>query len=581
VAPISRLDDERPWRLLLFAATGVALIIYLARALRPLTIQDDARQFLLWMPRLMDPEALRGDLLADYWQSVSPPVYRLPFEFFALLGVDPLVVAKLLPLLLVAVSAWAAWRIAMTLTRRPLAAFVAAAAVMSLVVHEDSVYTASPRAFSPPLFLLFVDGLLRERVKTMLGSLFLLASIYPTTALVALTMLGLSRIHRVPRLRIDLSRRSILLVGGATLAILVAIVPFPTQTSRWEPTLTLGQALTMPNLGTSEGRSSLVREDGSIGWICSARMGFFPEIVPCGRGIAGAELINVLLLLPLLWLFWDALRRPDGPGGRNPNIVYGWALLAALFWYAVAVAFAFKLHLPSRYSQRVLSILEWLAIGQLIGLWLDAQLRRTGFRGRAAAAGTLLAGLLAFSFATPLPGLRTPQHPGAIRHIAGMPADTLVAGVSEDLDFVPALTGRPALATTEHAIPYHVGYFRHVGARLEASLLMAATPDPRRLAELLGAHEVDLFLAERALIEEGALPQRYATIVPDATRAAEAMLAAGPSALQRRAGACAVYDGPKILLLDAKCLARGAQEAEAERAAPPPAPSEQAPGPNS
>ncbi|MFN3945058.1 MAG: hypothetical protein ACK4K7_09030 [Allosphingosinicella sp.] len=555
MARLPRMSPEGFWRALLFLGTAVTLVIYLVRAFQPLAIQDDARQFMLWMPRLRDPEAMRGDLLADYWQSVSPPVYRLPFEFFALFGVDPLIVGKLLPVLLIGVSAWAAWRIAMTLTGRPLAAFVAAAFVMALVIHEDSVYTASPRAFSPPLFLLFVDALLRDRMKTMLGSIFLLASIYPTTALVALAMLGLSRIERVPRLRIDLSRRSILLVGGGTLAILVAIVPFPTQTSRWEPTLTIEQALTMPNLATPGGRSSLVREDGGIGWICSARMGFVPEMVPCGRGIPFAELTNILLLLPLLWLIGDALRRPVMPGGgRNPNALYAWALLAALFWYAVAVAFAFKLHLPSRYSQRVLSILEWLAIGQLIGLWLDRQVRERGLRAPAVAAGGAIALLVAVSFLTPTPGLRRPADPGAMRHIAAAPPDTLVAGVSEDLDFVPALTGRAALATTEHAIPYHIGYYRHVDARLSDSLRAAATPDADRMRTILRVHGPHLFAVDRSLLEEGAVPPRYATIVAAASAEAEAMLAAGPSAMQRLAAVCAAYRGPSLILLDVKCL---------------------------
>ena len=129
------LDDARGWRTLLYAATGVTALIYLYLAFfvpgtltyAPLTIQDDARQFLTWMARLNDPDAMRGDLLADYWQSVGPWAYRMLFTVANMLGLEPLVFARLLPVPLLFLSVWMAWRIALALTQRPLAAFAAAA----------------------------------------------------------------------------------------------------------------------------------------------------------------------------------------------------------------------------------------------------------------------------------------------------------------------------------------------------------------------------------------------------------------------------------------------------------------------
>ena len=129
------LDDERGWRTLLFAATGVTALVYLYLAFfvpgtltyAPLTIQDDARQFLTWMARLSDTSAMRGDLLADYWQSVGPWAYRMLFTAANMLGLEPLVFARLLPVPLLFLSVWMAWRIALLLTQRPLAAFAAAA----------------------------------------------------------------------------------------------------------------------------------------------------------------------------------------------------------------------------------------------------------------------------------------------------------------------------------------------------------------------------------------------------------------------------------------------------------------------
>src|SRR5688500_15941285 len=124
-----QLESERTWRTLLYGLTAVTALIYLYLAFfepgtlryAPFTIQDDARQFLAWMSRLADPAAMRGDLIADYWQSVCPPFYRAIFAAAAAAGLTPTLFARLLPLALLALSAWKAWRVALMMTRRPLA----------------------------------------------------------------------------------------------------------------------------------------------------------------------------------------------------------------------------------------------------------------------------------------------------------------------------------------------------------------------------------------------------------------------------------------------------------------------------
>lgn len=556
-------DSERAWRNLLYGLTAVTALVYLYNALfepgtldfAPYTIQDDARQFLAWMSRLGDSSAMQGDLLADYWQSVCPLLYRLLFGLFALVGIEPALFARLLPVALLALSAWMAWRVALQLSKRPVVAFVAAALVIGFVLHEDSIYSATPRAFSTPLFLVFLDGLLRDRGWVTIPALFLLGLLYPTTALVGLTMLGLSRIGWRP-FRIDFSARSWLLGGLGAAAVAIAIIPFAGATSAWEPTLTLTQALEMPNLGTAEGRSNIVGVSGEVDLLCQARMGLLPEIVPCWSTRI-AVLPNLLLMVPMLLLAWRAARVTRYRPGEEPgDLIHAWALVAAIAWWIVAIAVAFNLHLPSRYTQRTLSILEFLALGQMLGAWLDRRLR-----GRRRATGTILGGgLLALfllaSFATPTPGLGEPADKAAVDRLAALPPDSVVGGVSNQLDYVPALTGRSTLATIEHAIPYHTGYFTPLRERLESSLAAVASPDPRVLADYVQRYGVDVIAVDRALFEYGELPARWATVVPDAVQVAQQQLEQGPSVLQQRARNCVLHAGA-LVLLDAPCLTRG------------------------
>jgi hypothetical protein len=135
------------------------------------------------------------------------------------------------------------------------------------------------------------------------------------------------------------------------------------------------------------------------------------------------------------------------------------------------------------------------------------------------------------------------------------PAGIRVGGLAADLDFVPAVTGRATHVTIEHAIPYHRTYFGEIDRRLKATLLAVSTPDAAQLAQFVRAERLDVLLVDRAFLEAGTIPQDYAGVVAADVAQAEAALARGPSALQRAAGRCALYRGPRVWVIDAKCLA--------------------------
>jgi len=557
------IESERGWRNLLFAGTVATALVYLYNAfflpgtltVSPFTIQDDARQFLTWMSRLDDELAMRGDLLADYWQSVCPWLYRAIFGTANALGLEPNIFARLLPVALLLLCAWMGWRVAWLLTKRPLAAFVAAALLTGFVLHEDSIYSATPRAFSTPLFLIFLDGLLRGRGWQMIPTLFVLGLLYPTTALVGLAMMGLSRISWRP-FRIDFGLRTWLLCGLGAVAVGAAVIPLAGATSAWEPTLSLADALTQENMNSGLARSAVVGLSGEVDLICQARMGLLPEIVPCWSTNL-AWLPNLLLMVPMLLLAWRAAKnsrfQPDGEPG---DLIHVWALLAAIAWWAIAVQVAFSLHLPSRYTQRTLSVLEFIAIGQMIGLWLDRRLVAGRRSGATAVAGGALTLVLLSSFVTPTPGLSRPGDIGAMERIAALPDDAVIGGVSDQLDYVPALTGRRTLATIEHSIPYHSGYFGPLRERLEAALAAVSSPDPAVLTDYVRRHGVTVIAVDRALIAYGELPPRWEKVVATPLRAAQQQLKLAPSVLQQRAPNCLLYDGD-LILLDAACLTRG------------------------
>ena len=519
-------------------------------------IDDDSRQFLAWSARLADPAALKGDLLADYWQSVTPPVFRWLLQACATVGIGPVMASRMVPLALFLAAAVRAWKVALALTRHPMAAYCAAGLALLAVARGDTLFTGTPRAFSAPLLLLFLYGLVRSRPAPTVAGIALLGTVYPAPAVTAFGMLGLSRLRPPPRL-FDWSWRTLLLLGLSAAGLAIAVLPFASSAGAFGPAITLHEALAMPGMALPEGRSAIVDASGHVGWICSKRIGFAPLLIPCGSpGDPRAWALYALIFLPamaLAWLWWRQRARP-GVARWSPTPVYALAVVSALVCYAIAAGVAFQLHLPSRYSQRLLEITAPLALGHLVGM---ACVLAAG-RGKRRAVAAIMAALTV-TFAVAGVALKTgrpvrPDDPAALAFIAALPPGSRIGGAAAQLESVPALVGRSVIATPEHAIPYHKGYFSRIDTRLRASIAAMATDRADSLADYARRWGITLLAVDRSFIATGKLEPGYAAVAPDAVARAEAALARRPSLVQRRALSCAVYAGPSLILANPDCL---------------------------
>ncbi|MBW4603437.1 MAG: hypothetical protein KME29_28690 [Calothrix sp. FI2-JRJ7] len=63
-------------------------------------IGDDAREYISWMYRYLNPELFPNDLIADYFQSVTPIGYGGIYRLMMSLGVNAIVLSKILPIVL-------------------------------------------------------------------------------------------------------------------------------------------------------------------------------------------------------------------------------------------------------------------------------------------------------------------------------------------------------------------------------------------------------------------------------------------------------------------------------------------------
>ena len=110
------------WLSLSLAVAAIYALLMLQRAFAgDYVAQDDARQHVFWMQRFRDPQLFPNDLIADYFQSIAPWGYTQFYRLFAAIGVQPLLLSKLLPVGLNIVTAAYAFGVGMQLLPVPFA----------------------------------------------------------------------------------------------------------------------------------------------------------------------------------------------------------------------------------------------------------------------------------------------------------------------------------------------------------------------------------------------------------------------------------------------------------------------------
>ena len=566
-APFAGRSTDALWLpvSLLLGAVVSAAFLYKASG-TGLSIHDDARMFLSWMSRWDDPTALAGDLMADYWFSVTPWFFSAFYHAAWRLGIEPVAFSKIVPALLFPLVALFAYRFLRAIRAEPAAAFLGAALLLLHFAHTDIVISATPRAFWPVLLLAILDGLARRSVwQTVIGQLAL-TGCYPQIALVAATVIGLTMIVPARRPRLDLGRRRLAIVGLAALASVAGLLPFLQDTTSYGHATTLEQARAIPAFQHGA-RGAVFKADGSLDLLCNRRGGIFGGT--CESVLDPGLWLRILLIVagPLVLLRRSLRQREDGPMS-SPLPFY--LLAATVVWSAAAALVLFRLHLPSRFSATVPLIVglstypaafEWLC-GRSFVSRLRERRRRWLLIG--AVAGVLA--LAAIAVSAVRTRLETPADPALLAAIERLPKDAVVAGFVGDLDFLPVFTRRSALFNRELAVAYQYGYFRQITERMEAIRDVHLTHDPAVLAERLERHGIDRLLIEESALATPGIPDSFRGFFGSDLSAREAVArTGGPTALARFAKPCTVGAYSSILVLDAGCLIGHARQPQSAR----------------
>lgn len=533
-------------------------------------IQDDARQHVFWMQRFLDSGLFPQDLIADYFQSVAPTGYTWLYRIAAWLGIDPLLLSKVLPAILGLLSTVACFGVVLELFPVPVAAFVSSLLLNQMLWMNDDLISATPRAFLYPLFLGFCYFLLRRSLLPCVITIVLQGLFYPQSVFLAAGLLPF-QVLRWQDQRISLSRSSkdYWFCGIGLLAAFIVMLPYALHLSQFDPVITVAEAKQMPEF-QEDGRSDFFTNDAWKFWIEGIRSGVLPHISRL------PELLIAALLLPIMLRFRGQfpLSQQVQPGiALLPQL-----LVVSLFWFFAAHALLFKLHLPSRYTQHTLRMILCWAAGIAIVIGLDA-LRQWASRATTqiqlkrglaiGATGLVAAALVLYpSYKPEFPRTKyvVGTQPELYRFFAQQPKDTLIASLSEEASNLPSFAQRSVFVAKEYAIPYHMGYYRPLQQRAVDLIEAQYSPSLAKVKRFIRETGVDFWLLDRQAFTSDYVEEAWFQQYPEASKLARRNLKQGKTSALEQATSCTVFQNSDFAVLETACILNQRNPAASQKA---------------
>ncbi|HEY9649238.1 MAG TPA: hypothetical protein V6C95_01145 [Coleofasciculaceae cyanobacterium] len=531
-------------------------------------IQDDARQHVFWMGRFLDPELFPKDIIADYFQSVAPPGYTALYHFMATLGIEPVVLSKLLPLILGLITTAYCFGLCLQLFPIPLSGFIAAQLLNQNLWMQDGFTSGTPKAFLYPLFLAFLYYLLKRSQIPCTIVIALLGLFYPSLVFICAGVLILQLWHiEQGKLYLTKNRKDYIRCATGLGVILLVLLFYALSSSEFGPVITAAEAKTLPEF-SAKGRSSFFNDDTWRFWFNASRSGirFTSALMP--------PLVYAGLLLPILLRF--SLSFPLAKKINSNIIVLPQLILASFTVYFAAHALIFKLHLPSRYTQHTLRMVMVLAASIALTMMLDAMFCWAGSRqikpknfvsslqvsrlGALASSIVLVTTLILYPASLksfPWTGYIIGQEPKLYEFFQKQPKDSLIASLSEEVNNLPTFSQRSILVGSEYAIPYHVGYYHPFRQRILELIQAQYSPNLGDAQNLIQKYGIDFWMFDRTAftpdyIDNNSWLEQFEPAADALTKLHQGSILA----LSKVSQSCTVFETDNLVVLQADCIVK-------------------------
>lgn len=523
-------------------------------------VQDDARHYVFWMNRFVDSQLFPNDLIADYYQAVTPIGYATLFRWMAKVGIEPSFSMKVLPLFIGLTTSIYCFFVCLELFAIPVGAFIATLILNQALWLRHDIVSAAPRAFLYPFCFAFIYYLLKQKLIPLLFVIALQGLFYPSSVLVEIVVLTV-RLLRFDRSFLRLSPEKadyIFWITGSSVALIVLLAYTP-ELSKFGPIVTLAQAKAMPEFGP-EGRIGFFSENPLKFWLTGDSGIHFPVYPP---------IIWSSILLPILLSYQLPLTRYIS----NRVVLLTQILLASLGLFFLAHLVLLKLYYPARYTEHslivVMALASAIAVVVLLNVgigWLIQQQTKThltvpqrllvGFVGLFLLASLIVPAVP--SVVSSAYDLVVGKAPQLYEFLQQQPKDTLTASVSQQANNLPIFAKRSVLVAREYALPYHVRYYTQIRQRVVNLINAQYSPDLQELQQFIQKYGVDYFLLDHNAftpdyLERNLWLQQYQ---PATAEAIKRLQHGKTPVLSKLAKRCSVLETHGLTLVEAKCISR-------------------------
>ncbi len=561
-APIDQIDRPKTIAIWLSLSLGFAAYygcLGLQKAFRAeYIVQDDAREYVFWMQQFVNPSLFPHDLIADYFKSITPPGYAAIYHLIANVGIQPLLLSKLLPIVISVVTTLYGFGVCLQLFPIPAAGFVAMLLLNQSLWFRDDLCSATPRAFVYSLFLAFLYYVLRRNLIGVITTIVLQALIYPPLVFITIGVLFLrlwNWDHWHPHLQRERIPDFVIAAGLGVLALL----PYAVSSAEFSPIVTKAEALMMPELYPG-GRHPYFDSNFWRFWLTGQHSGILPPLLP-----------------PLIWaglglsiVAKNSVRFPLIRYLKSEVIVLAQTALVSLGLFFAAHALLLKLFFPTRYTTHTWRMVLAIAAGITLTVFLDAVLLKCEdlasahhwkpFVWRLTLTGLIGAFLILFpnlSSNFPATNYRVSSEGGLYEFLQKQPQDSLIATLSDEANNIPTFAQRSVLIGKEYALPFHLGYYRQIRQRGLELIEAQYSPELAPVQQMVERYGIDFWLLDRTAFTPGYLLNKswLQSFEPSFSHALTQLQQGKISALASRANDCVVFESQGLTLLKATCVA--------------------------
>ncbi|WP_310833955.1 hypothetical protein [Aetokthonos hydrillicola] len=501
--------------------------------------QDDAREYVFWMQRFVDPELMPHDLIADYFKSITPLGFSTVYKLMASLGIHPLLLSKILPIVLgLIVTIYCFW-LCLEILPVPIVGFIATLLLNQSLWFKSDLVSATPKSFIYPLLLAFFYYLLRESWLIICLIIVLEGLFYPPLLLISLGLLFIRSRNNYVWL--------IVMLGLGFLVML----PYAIASQKFGPVVSASQAWKMPEFW-AQGRHPFFDNNFWRFWFIGQHSGILPPLMP--------PLIWMGLFLPVI------VRYPS----RFPLInlintqvkILPQIIIVSLTLFFAAHALILKLFFPTRYTVHTLRIVMAVAAAITLTVMLDGFLRVVKEQRRKwqlVLTLTLAATLVFYPHLSgrfPTTDYRHSEESVLYKFLQKQPKDTVIATLADEADNIPTFGQRSILVGREYALPFHLGYYSQIRQRTSDLIYAQYSQNLATAKQLIQKYKVNFWLLERTAFEAQYLSKKtwLKSFQPAFTQALSNLEQSTTPALARLIKDCSVLETQNFSLLKADCI---------------------------